>query len=97
MTSAEVLDREYLEIRAKILQLAASFDRLDRSGGTYRDDARLDLIQQALATAADPAARERAEQVQLIFSRDYTDSWRQDYGLDGEPTGEIRQTAQESE
>ena len=51
MSSIAVLDREYLEIRAKILQLAASFDRLERSDGSFRDDARLDLIDQALARA----------------------------------------------
>ncbi len=82
MSSIAVLDREYLEIRAKILQLSASFDRLERSDGSFRDDARLDLIDQALATVSDHEQRDRAEQVQLIFSRDYQEDWRQEYDLD---------------
>ena len=86
MSSVAVLDREYLEIRAKILQLAASFDRLERSEGSFRDDPRLDLVDQALAMISDPDQRDRAEQVQLIFSRNYQENWRQEYGLD-ETTG----------
>ncbi len=36
MPAAEVLDREFLEIRAKILEIAASLDRLDR-GEDFQD------------------------------------------------------------
>ena len=82
MTAAGVLDREYLEIRAKILQLAASFDRLDRSSGDYRQDPRLGLIQQGLELVADPSCPDRAEKVQLVFSREFNQNWREDFGLE---------------
>ena len=32
MTAQAVLDREYLEVCAKLLELAATFDRLDAAG-----------------------------------------------------------------
>ena len=80
MTSTEVLDREYLQLRAKILELAASFDRLDRASGSVDGDPRLSLIQEAL-DVLQSAADDRAEQIQLIFSRQYEDDWRENFKL----------------
>ena len=82
MTAREVLDREYLEIRAKILQLAASFDRLDRSAGDYRHDARLALIQKGLELVADPSCPDRAEKIQLVFSREFNQNWQEELGVE---------------
>ena len=80
----ELLDREFLEVRAKILQLAASFDRMDRAEGSVADDPRLPKIQQALDVLRDAAA-DRAEQIQLIFSRAYEDDWQAKYDV---PSGQ---------
>ena len=48
MNSEEILEREFFEIRAKILELAAAFDRLDRAPGDISDDARLPLLEESL-------------------------------------------------
>ena len=80
MTSNEVLDREYLEIRAKILQLAASFDRLDRANGSVAGDPRETFIHEALKVLQTDA-EDRAEQIQLLFSRHYEDDWREKFAL----------------
>ncbi|MFL2870316.1 MAG: hypothetical protein ACJZ8O_06150 [Pirellulaceae bacterium] len=80
MTSGEVLDREYLEIRAKILQLAASFDRLDRADGDVSSDDRSDLIRKGLEILQS-SDDNRAEQIQLLFSREYEDVWREQFGI----------------
>ena len=80
MTAQAVLDREFLEIRAKILELAASFDRLDRSGTIDRDQ-RLDLIREGISTL-DFETNDRAEKVQFIFSREYDPDWREKFELD---------------
>ncbi len=40
MAAQAVLDREYLEVRAKILELAATFDRMERGGGLPTGDTR---------------------------------------------------------
>lgn len=80
MTSPQVLDREFLEIRAKILELAASFDRLDRADGSVDGDPRMSLIQEAVNLLQDPADN-RAEKIQLLFSRTYENNWREAFDL----------------
>lgn len=75
LTPKDVLDREFLEIRAGILQVAAALDRIERSSPTTCDDPRLAQIRnglELLLTEAD----DRAEQVQRAFSRPYDDAWR---------------------
>ena len=78
MTAPQVLDREFLEIRARILQLAADLDRLDRSAGSVAADARLDLIRRGLNTLLEEEDG-RAERIQLIFSRAYQPTWQKDF------------------
>ena len=74
-TAQEIFDREFLEIRAKLLQLAAHFDRIDRAGTL--DDTRRETVTQALQLLLNPAAGPgRAEQLQLLFSRIYDPNWR---------------------
>ena len=80
MTASQVLDREFLELRAKILELAASFDRLERGAGCVADDPRLQRLRDALQLLG-PTQENRAEQVQLLFSRPYAQQWRQDFEL----------------
>ena len=81
MNSPEILDREFFEIRAKILEIAAAFDRLDRSMGEISHDARLKLIEEALNVLQELDREDRAEQVQLIFSREYNDQWQEEFGI----------------
>lgn len=80
MTAPDVLNREFLEIRAKILELAAALDRLDRGEGSVADDPRMDSIHNALQMLQQPGA-DRAEEVQMIFSRPYEENWRQQFGI----------------
>lgn len=76
----DVLNREFLEMRAKVLELAASMDRLDRAGGSVSDDPRMKKLREALAVVTDERG-DRAEQVQLIFSRHYHPHWREEFQL----------------
>jgi hypothetical protein len=75
LSAPQVLDREFLQIRAKILQIASSLDRLDRAEGSVGADGRLADIRQGLAVLASQQP-DRAEQIQLIFSLPYDDDWR---------------------
>ena len=84
MNSQQVLDREYLEIRGKILEVAASLDRLERATGDVAQDPRMALMHQGLQIALQSNGAHgdsRAKQIQLLFSREYADSWRQDFDL----------------
>ncbi len=80
MAAPNVLDREFLEIRAKILELAASFDRLNRGDGSAAGDPRLTLVQNALQVLQRDTA-DRAEEIQMIFSRKYDENWRETHGV----------------
>ncbi|HJN67183.1 MAG TPA: hypothetical protein QF761_13305 [Pirellulales bacterium] len=74
--AAELLEREYLGIRAKILEIAATFDRIDRSRGDLVASREMPLIRQALEVLlSEKENATRAEQIQLIFSRPYDDQW----------------------
>jgi hypothetical protein len=80
LAAPEVLDREFLEVRSKILEIAAALDRLDRAEGCVDTDPRLAKLRQALA-ALSARCDGRAEQVQMIFSLDYDDGWRKKFSL----------------
>jgi hypothetical protein len=75
LDAAEVLNREFLEIRARLLHIAASLDRLDRAEGDLKGDPRPELIRRALAILAEQEP-ERAEKIQLLFSRSYDANWK---------------------
>jgi nitrogen-specific signal transduction histidine kinase len=76
LTAQETLNREFLEIRCRILDLAAMLDRLERADDTVADDPRLKRIHEALDVLK-KVHEDRAEQVQLTFSRPYDESWLQ--------------------
>ena len=80
LDALEVLDREYLDIRARLLELAASLDRIDRAQGSVAADSRMDQIRRALAILAEQRA-DRAEQLQLNFSLPYDENWRSNLEL----------------
>ena len=80
MSAPAVLTREFFEIRAKLLELAASFDRLERAPGSVADDPRMSRIREALEVLQDPKP-DRAEQIQLVFSRVYDDDWQKNFDL----------------
>ncbi|MCA9214117.1 MAG: hypothetical protein KDB27_13690 [Planctomycetales bacterium] len=83
MTANQILDREYLELRAKILELAASFDRLDRAaegGDSVASDDRMTKLAEGIKILQS-SGQGRAERVQMLFSLPYSDTWRTDFRL----------------
>jgi hypothetical protein len=78
--AAELLNREFLEIRARLLQVAAALDRLDRAeGDVSRDKRRIDL-DEALAILSGPGP-DRAEKLQMNFSLAYDKDWKKSFGM----------------
>jgi hypothetical protein len=78
-----LLDREFHLIRAQVLSLAASLDRLDRASSSSPEaeaDERLRLIRDSIAILPAPGP-DRAERVQLHFSDPYADDWRSRLGV----------------
>lgn len=78
MNAQEILDREFLEIRAKILELAASLDRIERARGEVDQQPRYQLIEKGIGILASDEPQ-RAEQVQMLFSRQYDPSWQKEF------------------
>ena len=80
LTAPAVLDREFLPFRAKLLELAAALDRVTRADGSVADDVRIKWMSQALEVLQN-AKTDRAEQIQLIFSRTYDEDWQKKFQL----------------
>ena len=75
-----VLDREFLAVRAKMLEIAAALDRMDRGEGAPLSDPRLDQIRRGLAILTGQAGS-RAEQIQMLFSLPYDHQWKTKIGV----------------
>ncbi|MDZ4818292.1 MAG: hypothetical protein SGJ20_04890 [Planctomycetota bacterium] len=80
LDSAEILDREFLGIRAQLLQVAATLDRLDRAAGDVEIDPRRQNIRRAIDILNEPASG-RAERLQQLFSIPFDPNWRQRLGV----------------
>lgn len=74
----QVLQDEFLIARSKILELAATLDRIQRATGTVEDARQMVLIQQGINILCDEEV-EKAERVQLLMSRDYDPNWRAEF------------------
>jgi hypothetical protein len=66
MTATEVIDRYFLEHRAKVLDVAAFLDRVDRADGDG-SDYRIDALRRCVAVLAE-ADPGRAQRVLSILS-----------------------------
>ncbi len=81
--TSEVFDQEFLPIRAKLLEIASALDRLDRASGSVAAESRRMQIHAAIQVLLRPED-DRAEHIQLIFSRPYEDDWRETFQMPNE-------------
>ena len=72
LTAAEMLDREFLEIRCRLLDIAAALDRIDRADATdaVQSDPRMAKLQEATRLLVD-GQPDRAERMQMVLSDPY--------------------------
>lgn len=75
-----ILADSFLEVRAKLLEVAAVLDRLDRASdanGPLDADAQgqRDRVAQAIELLLNEGP-DRAARLQLLFSREYDEGWR---------------------
>ncbi len=83
LSARETLDREFFEIRAGLLRIAASLDRIDRGDGDVADDSRRTQLLQAIDFLAMPD-KNRAEKLQMLFSLPFDEDWASTFGLLGQ-------------
>jgi hypothetical protein len=74
LPASRVLEQFFLEARARLLDVAAILDRIDRGEGKAAADPRVERIRQALLTLLEQEGG-RAERVQKLFSLDYDPDW----------------------
>jgi hypothetical protein len=80
-----VLNESFLEVRAKLLEVAATLDRVDRAiacGNPLSEamESRRGQLRQAIDILHQNNAG-RAEKLQKLFSRDYQPDWRTTFQL----------------
>lgn len=84
MRNAEqIVEQEFLQVRAKILEIAAFLDRLDpqdSQGISSVNAERLKLLRAGCELLLD-ADSDKATRLQLLFSRKYDEQWRQAMGV----------------
>jgi hypothetical protein len=84
MRNAEqVVEQEFLQVRAKILEIAAFLDRLDPQDAqdvSSVNAERLKLLRAGCELLLD-ADSDKAARLQLLFSRKYDEQWRQAMGV----------------
>jgi hypothetical protein len=78
LDAPEVLNREFPEIRARLLQLAAALDRMDRATGSPEADGRRQKVREALQILLE-SGPDRAERMQLLFSLPYDADWKKGF------------------
>jgi hypothetical protein len=76
LSADAVLDRVYLEIRCKLLDIAACLDRVHRSDDAraVESDPRLDQIARGIDILSGDGI-DRAERIQMLFSDAYVPQW----------------------
>jgi hypothetical protein len=76
VAAPQALDSYFLEIRCKILEVAAILDRIGRGqdASSVMTDPHLVKVRQALEVLNDQSGG-RAERIQKIFSLDYDPQW----------------------
>lgn len=81
MDAKQILDREFLDIRSRILDVASSLDRIQRADSDVSKDPRMQQLSEALQIALSDELH-RAEKIQLLFSRQYDENWKEKFSLD---------------
>ncbi len=76
MQAVPLIEQEFLPLRAKLLEIGAALDRLEREAALGSRDQRGTKIRAAIEALLESGC-DRAEQIQLIFSRPYEDDWRE--------------------
>lgn len=76
-TAGQFLDREFLHMRSRVLDLAAALDRIERAAEwpAAAGDPRLAKLKEGIAMLIDDRG-DRAKRVQMTFSDPYDTAWR---------------------
>ncbi len=71
----KIVADEFMIARAKIVELAATLDRIERANGVVDDSKQMQLLVQGMQILCDDEV-EKAKRVQLLMSRQYDPHWQ---------------------
>ncbi|OUT68769.1 MAG: hypothetical protein CBB70_04945 [Planctomycetaceae bacterium TMED10] len=72
-----ILTREQFKIRAKLIEIAAILDRIDRADGAVDHDRRMLEIRKSLEVlSVTDSDSDRAARIQMIYSREFDSHWK---------------------
>jgi hypothetical protein len=74
-TAEQIVSDEFLIARAKILELAATLDRIERARGDVEDTRHMQLLTHGMQILCDDEV-DKAKRVQLLMSREYDPRWK---------------------
>ena len=75
ITAPKVLEREFLGVRARLIEVGAALDRVQRAAGFTSGDPRSEKIRQALEILLGGEVN-KTERIQLLFSLPYEENWQ---------------------
>lgn len=84
LSAPDLLEREFLILRAKTLELGAGLDRLERAVGDVTRDPRYINLQKALHELQQTGS-DRAERLQLLFSLPFDENWQRKFAIQSGP------------
>lgn len=70
-----MLDREFLDIRCRILDIASALDRIDQHDNTNHTDPRMNKMIDAIQLLTNQP-QDRTQKIQMIFSDPYDPNWK---------------------
>lgn len=79
-TAIDILSQEFLLTRAKILEVAAFYDRLGQLPENAPNRQQLELLDGACRLLTDDQP-DKAARLQLLFSRQFNPQWRDEFGI----------------
>ena len=74
-TAQQIVAEDFMIARARIVELAATLDRIERASGDVDDSRNMQLLMQGMNILCDDEF-EKAKRVQLLMSRHYDPQWQ---------------------
>ena len=74
-SAEQIVADDFMIARARIVELAATLDRIERATGDVEDSTNMQLLIQGMHILCDDEV-EKAKRVQLLMSRQYDPKWQ---------------------
>ena len=74
-SAQQIVADDFMIARARIVELAATLDRIERASGSVEDSKNMQLLIQGMQILCDDEV-EKAKRIQLLMSRHYDPNWQ---------------------